>query len=185
MDRVLWTKANSPDVPMTWNDALVFVHRVQGALQLHLCRHASCGKGVAGRRGCRFAYPRLSGSQHSQTRPVWYRLVRQEDGGVRCDTRELDADTETGWEALQGRNAVGGHKKVGLGPGDRLLAGPILRWELARPLEEDGRVVETNSLLAYVFASNTNVQLLGGERVGWAVAKYVAGYCCGQVPGAP
>ena len=38
-------------------------------------------------------------------------------------------------------------------------------------------MVETNKLLAYLYASNTNVQFLGGENVLVAVATYVVGYC--------
>ena len=50
-------------------------------------------------------------------------------------------------------------------------------WELARPLQQDGRVAEFNRVLAYVYASNTNAQPLGGEAMLTAVAKYVVGYC--------
>ena len=47
----------------------------------------------------------------------------------------------------------------------------LVIWELRRPHPCDGRVVETNKLLAYLYASNTNVQFLGGEDVVIAVAK--------------
>ena len=50
-------------------------------------------------------------------------------------------------------------------------------WEPARPDPRDGRVVETNLVMAYVYSSNTNAQLLGGEAALTAIAKYVVGYC--------
>jgi len=49
--------------------------------------------------------------------------------------------------------------------------------ELGRPDPRDGRVVETSPLLAYMFASNSNVQLLGGEDACQAVSRYVVSYC--------
>jgi hypothetical protein len=36
-----------------------------------------------------------------------------------------------------------------------IMAGPIVWWDQARPLPEDGRVVETSPLLALTFASNS------------------------------
>ena len=53
----------------------------------------------------------------------------------------------------------------------------LVIWELRRLNPCDGRVVETNKLLAYLYASNTNVQFLGGEDVLVPVAKYAVGYC--------
>ena len=60
---------------------------------------------------------------------------------------------------------------------DEKVSCVLVIWELRRPHPCDGRVVETNKLLAYLYASNTNVQFLGGEVVLVAVAKYVVGYC--------
>ena len=60
---------------------------------------------------------------------------------------------------------------------DEKVSCVLVIWELRRPHPCDGRVVQTNKLLAYLYASNTNVQFLGGEDVLVAVAKYVVGYC--------
>ena len=60
---------------------------------------------------------------------------------------------------------------------DEKVSCVLVIWELRRPHPCDGRVVDTNKLLAYLYASNTNVQFLGGEDVLVAVAKYVVGYC--------
>ena len=60
---------------------------------------------------------------------------------------------------------------------DEKVSCVLVIWELRRPHPCDGCVVETNKLLAYLYASNTNVQFLGGEEVLVAVAKYVVGYC--------
>ena len=60
---------------------------------------------------------------------------------------------------------------------DEKVSSILLIWELRRPHPCDGLVVETNKLLAYLYARNTNVQFLKGEDVLVAVAKYVVGYC--------
>ena len=60
---------------------------------------------------------------------------------------------------------------------DEKVSCVLVIWELRRPHPCDGRVFETNKILAYLYASNTNVQFLGGEDVLVAVAKYVVGYC--------
>ena len=60
---------------------------------------------------------------------------------------------------------------------DEKVSCVLVIWELRRPHPCDGRVVETNKFLAYLYASNTNVHFLGGEDVPVAVAKYVVGYC--------
>ena len=57
----------------------------------------------------------------------------------------------------------------------------LVVWELKRPDPRDGHVVEGNMLMAYLFASNTNVQHLGCEDVLIAVAKHVVG-CCSKDP---
>ena len=49
--------------------------------------------------------------------------------------------------------------------------------ELRAQHPRDRRVVETNNLLAYLYASNTNVQFFGREDMVVAVAKYVVAYC--------
>ena len=62
-------------------------------------------------------------------------------------------------------------------PNDEKVSSFLVIWELRRPHPCDGRVVETNKLVAYLYASNKNVPFLGGEDVLVAVAKYVVGYC--------
>ena len=59
---------------------------------------------------------------------------------------------------------------------DENLSCVLVMWEL-RPHPCDGRVVETNKLWAYLYASNTNLHFLGGEDVLLAVAKHVVSYC--------
>ena len=66
--------------------------------------------------------------------------------------------------------------EVELDANDERVSCVLVIWELRRPHPCDGRVVETNKLLAYLYASNTNVQFLGGEDVLVVVAKYVVGY---------
>ena len=59
---------------------------------------------------------------------------------------------------------------------DEKVSCVLVIWELRRPRPCDGRVGKSNKLLAYLYASNTNVQCVGGEDVLVAVAKYVVGY---------
>ena len=67
-------------------------------------------------------------------------------------------------------------------PHDENVSCVLVIWELRRPHRFNGCAVETNKLLAYLYASNTNVQVLGGEGVLVAVAKYVVGYCQPYLP---
>ena len=53
----------------------------------------------------------------------------------------------------------------------------LVAWELKRPHRCDGRVVESNEVVAYALASNSNAQFLGGEIGFIGLAQYVVGYC--------
>ena len=65
--------------------------------------------------------------------------------------------------------------QVELDANDEKVSRVLVIWELRRPHACDGRVVETQKVLAYPYATNTNVQFFGGEDVLFAVAKYVVG----------
>ena len=59
------------------------------------------------------------------------------------------------------------------GPTDEKVTCVLAMFEM--PHRCDGRVVETNKLFGYLYASNTNAQFLGGDALLVAVAKYVVG----------
>ena len=133
-----------------------FADKVFGNLQIHRCLMSSCGKPPRGKCGCRFAMPRASGPQYDETRPYFF--VARRDGAhghtISMELFEDDFDRH-----------------------DEDIACVLVIWELKRPDKRDGCVVEGNKLLAYLYASNTNTQHLGGEDVLIGIARYVVGYC--------
>ena len=133
-----------------------FSDEVFGHLYIHRCLISSCGKPPGGKCGCRFALPRAAGEYYSETRP-YFVVARKGTGN--CYTIEVYKSEEE------------------FDRPEESVACVLVVWELKRPDPRDGRVVEGNKLMAYLFASNTNVQHLGGEDVLIAVAKYVVGYC--------
>ena len=133
-----------------------FASKVFGHIQIHTCLIASCGKPPGGKSGCRFGLPRAAGEGYSETRPHFFVAYHTPSGrhNIRMYESEVEFDAN-----------------------DEKVSRVLVIWELRRPHRCDGRVVETNKLLAHLYASNTNVQFLGGEDVLVAVAKYVVGYC--------
>ena len=133
-----------------------FASKVFGNIQIHRCLIVSCGKPPGGNSGCRFGLPRAAGEGYDDTRPHFFVAYHCPSGrhNIRMYESEVEFDAN--------------NEKVSC---------VVVIWELRRPHPCDGRVVETNKLLAYLYASNTNVQFLGGEDVLVAVAKYVVGYC--------
>ena len=133
-----------------------FASKVFGHIQIHRCLITSCGKPPGGKSGCRFGLPRAAGEGYSETRPHF--LVAYHTPSRIHNIRMYESEVE-------------------FDANDEKVSCVLNIWELRRPHPCDGRVVETNKLLAYLYASNTNVQFLGGEDVLVAVAKYVVGYC--------
>ena len=133
-----------------------FASKVFGNIQIHKCLIASCGKPPGGKSGCRFGLPCAAGEGYSETRPHFF--VAYHTPSRRHNIRMYESEVE-------------------FDANDEKVSCVLVIWELRRPHPCDGRVVETNKLLAYLYASNTNVQFLGGEDVLVAVAKYVVGYC--------
>ena len=133
-----------------------FASKVFGHIQIHRCLIASCGKPPGGKSGCRFGLPRAAREGYSETRP--HSFVAYHTLSGRHNIRMYDSEVE-------------------FDANDEKVSCVLVIWELRRPHPCDGRVVETNKLLAYLYASNTNVQFLGGEDVLIDVAKYVVGYC--------
>ena len=133
-----------------------FASKVFGHIQFHRCLIASCGKPPGGKSGCRFGLPRAAGEGYSETRPRFFVAYHTPSG--RHNIRMYDSEVE-------------------FDANDENVSCVLVIWELRRPHPCDGRVVETNKLLTYLYASNTNVQFLRGEDVLVAVAKYVVGYC--------
>ena len=130
--------------------------KVFGNIQIHRCLIASCGKPPGGKSGCRFGLPRAAGEGYSETRPHFFVAYHTPSG--RHNIKMYDSEVE-------------------FDANDEKVRCVLVIWDLRRPHPCDGRVVETNKLLAYLYASNTNVQFPGGEDVLVAVAKYVVGYC--------
>ncbi len=179
--RMLEEKYHLPRISAVQDDVAAFAQvqafaeKVMGTLQLHRCFIPSCGKLPGGRTGCRFAMPRAAGTPlNAVTRPVRFRL-QQKEGGVAVEV--------VGWG--DGFRATSGQRA---GPGSAGTAGVVVDasgpldvhvtlWEVARPNKRDGRVVETNPLLSYAFACNTNVQHLGAKSALVALVNYVVGYC--------
>ena len=146
-----------PDDP--WAAAKIieqFSDEVFGHLYIHRCLISSCGKPPGGKCGCPFALPRAAGEYYSETRPYFF--VARKGTGNRYTIEVYKSEEE-----------FDRHEES--------VACVLVVWELKRPDPRDGRVVEGNKLMAYLFASKTNVQHLGGEDVLIAVAKYVVGYC--------
>ena len=133
-----------------------FSDEVFGNLYIHRCLISSCGKPPGGKCGCRFALPRAAGEYYSATRPYFF--VARKGTGNRYTIEVYKSEEE-----------FDRHEES--------VACVLVVWELKRPDPRDGRVVEGNKLMAYLFASNTNIQHLSGEDVLIAVAKYVVGYC--------
>ena len=133
-----------------------FSDEVFGNLYIHRCLISSCGKPPGGKCGCRFALPRAAGEYYSETRPYFF--VARKGTGNRYTIEVYKSEEESDRH-------------------EESVACILVVWELKRPDSRDGRVVEGNKLMAYLFASNTNVQHLGGEDVLIAVAKYVVGFC--------
>ena len=48
----------------------------------------------------------------------------------------------------------------------------LVVWEVKRADQRDGCIVEGNKLIVYLFASNTDVQHLGGADILIAAGKY-------------
>ena len=133
-----------------------FASKVFGNIQIHRCLIASCGKPPGGKSGCRFGLPRAAGEGCSETRPHFFVAYHTPSG--RHNIKMYDSEVE-------------------FDANDEKVSCVLVIWNLQRPHPCDGCVVETNKLLAYLYASNTNVQFLGGENVLVAVAKYVVGDC--------
>ena len=136
--------------------AKVIEHEVFGNLYICCCLISSCGKPPRGKCGCRFALARAAGEYYSETRSYFFVACK---GMGTCYTIEVYKSEEK----------FDRHEES--------VACVLVVWEPKRPDPRDGRDVEGNKLMAYLFASNTNVQHLGGEDVLIVVARYVDGYC--------
>ena len=133
-----------------------FSSKVIGNIQIHRCLIASCGKPPGGNSGCHFGLPRAAGEGYSETQPHFFVAYHTASG--RHNIKMYDSEVE--FDAK-----------------DEKVTCVLIIWELRRPDPCDGHVLETNKLLAYLYASNTNVQFLGGEDVLVAVDRDAAGYC--------
>ena len=133
-----------------------FASKVVGNIQIHRCLIASCGKPSGGKSGCHFGLPRGAGEGYSETRPHFFVAYHTPSG--RHNIKMYDSEVE-------------------FDANDEKVSCVVVIWHVRRPHPCDGHVVETNKLLAYPYASNTNVQFLRGEDVLVVVAKYVVGYC--------
>ena len=133
-----------------------FASKVFGNIKIHRCLIASCGKPPGGKSGCCFWLPRAAGEGYDDTRPHFF--VAYDTPSRRHNIQMYDSEVE-------------------FDANDEKKSCVLVIWELRQPHPCDGRVVETDRLLAYLYSSNTNVQLLRGEDVLVAVTKYVVGYC--------
>ena len=133
-----------------------FASNAFGNIQIHGCLIASCGKPPGGKSGC-----------------VLGRLVQREKGMMTQGHISL-------WRFIplpEGTNIQMHDSEVEFDANDKKGSYVLVIWELRQPHTYDGRVVETNKLLAYLYASSTNVKFFWFEDVLVAVAKYVVGYC--------
>ena len=157
--RMLEEKQLLPPLPDDPNEAAWeierFASKIFGNTQIHRCLIASCRKPPGGKSGRCFGLPTATGEGHNETRPRFFVVYHTPSGrnNIRmCESEvEFDANDET-------------------------VSCVVAIWELRRPHPRDERVVETYKLLAYLYASNINVQFLGDKDVLVAVAKYVVGY---------
>ena len=109
-----------------------FASKVFGNVQIHRCPIASCGKPPGGKSGCCFGLPRAVGEGYDDTRPHFF--VAYDTPSGRHNIRMYESEVE-------------------FDANDEKVSCVIVIWELRRPRPCDGRVVETNRLLAYVYAT--------------------------------
>ena len=138
--RMLEAKQRLPPLPDDPHEAAReikrFASKVFGNIQIHRCLITSCGKPPGGKSGCRFGLPRAAGEGYSETRPHFFVAYHTPSG--RHNIKMYDSEVE-------------------FDANDEKVSCVIVIWDLRRPYPCDGRVVETNKLLAYLYASNKNV----------------------------
>ena len=158
--RMLEKKQLLPPLPDDPHEAAEGIERfaseVFGHIQIHRCLIAGCGKPPGRKSGCRFGLPRPAGDGYTETQPHFFVAYHTLPGGHTIKMYNSESNFNAN---------------------DEKVSCVLVIWELRRPHPCDGRVVETNKLLAYLYASNTNVQFFWGEDVLVAVAKYVVGHC--------
>ena len=144
--RMLEEKQRLPPLPDDPHEAAreigQFASKVFGKIQIRRCLIASCGKPPGGRSGCRFGLPRAAGEGYDDTRLHFFVAYHTPSG--RHNIQMYDSE-------------------VKFDANDEKVSCVLVIWELRRPHPCDGPVVGTDKVLAYLYASNTSVQFLGGE----------------------